>query len=139
VRALRSLRERSVFVDTSAFYALLDRSDQWNAEASRRFLRLGQEARPLFTSDLVAGETYELVRRTLGYASAIQWLQSLQINLVFQTPSDHERTQGVLMRHPESRLSYVDAASFVLMGRLEIPMAFTFDADFQRYGLEVYT
>ena len=133
----RSIRESSIFVDTSAFYALLDRSDRWHRDARQNFERLAQEGRPLFTSNLVAAETYELMRRTIRYTVAIAWLKSLRINLVFQTEADHERVRDLLARYQDKDFSYTDASSFVLMERLAVLTAFTFDAHFRQYGVQV--
>lgn len=135
----RSIRERSVFVDTSALYALADRADRVHEEAQRRFDRIAQERRPLVTSNLIVAETYALMRRALGHAAATRWLEHVDVDVVFQTPTEHERARDLLARYADKAFSYTDAVSFVLMERLEIPVAFTFDADFQQYGLEVYT
>ena len=134
----RSLRERSVFVDTSAFYALLDRSDRRHADSRRLFEQLARERRPLFTSNLVVAETYALVRYALGHALALRWLDSLDLNLVLQTEPDHVQARNVLVRFDDKDFSYAGAASFVLMERLGIPAALTFDAHFEQYGLSVY-
>ena len=67
----RSLRERSVFVDTPSFYALLDRSDRRHSEAREGFGRLAQERRPLFTSNLIVPETYVLMRHALLHGATI--------------------------------------------------------------------
>ncbi len=133
----RTIRERSIFVDTSAFYALLDRSDQWHSEALQGFERLAQERRSLFTSNLIIAETYILARYALGYGIAVRWLESLDLNLVFQTDTDHEQVRTVLAQYEDKDFSYTDVASFVVMERLGVPTAFTFDAHFLQYGLEV--
>ena len=135
----RSQRESFVFVDTSAFYALLDRSDRWHTEARRSFEGLARERRPLFTSNLVVAETYVLTRHTLGHAVAVSWLESLDLNLVFQEESDHERVSRILARYGDKDFSYTDAASFILMERLGIPVALTFDDHFRQYGISVLT
>lgn len=131
------MRERSVFIDTSAFYALLDGRDRWNAEATRQFGAVTDERRPLVTSNLVVAETYTLARRALGHRAALRWLDSLDINLFFETEEHHGEVCRLLARYEDKSFSYTDALSFVLMERLGIPVALTFDADFRRYGLDV--
>ncbi len=133
----RSLQERSIFVDTSAFYAFLDRSDRWHTEAARTFEELAQERRSLFTSNLVVAETYVLARHGLGHAIANRWLDSLDLNLILQTAADHHNVRVVLGRYEDKDFSYTDAASFVIMERRGIPLAFTFDTHFRQYGLAV--
>ena len=126
-----------MFVDTSAFYALLDRSDHWHGEARQGFERLAQQRRPLFTSNLIIAETYVLARYALGHAVAVRWLDSLALNLAFQSEHDHERIRELLARYEDKDFSYTDAASFVFMERLGVPTAFTFDAHFRQYGAAV--
>lgn len=133
----RSVRQRSVFIDTSAFYALLDRRDRWNGAARQHLAAITDERRPLATSNLVVAETHALARSSLGHQVAIRWLDSLDINLIMQTEADHHEVRNLLARYEDKDFSYTDALSFVLMQRLAIPVAFTFDAHFRQYGLEV--
>lgn len=133
----RSIRERSVFVDSSAFYAFLDRADRWHTEAQATFKRLASERRPLYTSNLVIAETHVLSMRALGRAAALRWLDTLSMNLLFETEADHERAHALLSRRADRDFSYADATSFVLMERLDISLAFTFDAHFRQYGVQV--
>jgi predicted nucleic acid-binding protein len=131
----RSQWDRAVFIDSSAFYALLDRSDRHHDAARPVFADVAREHRPLATSNLIVAETYVLLRRGLGHAIATRWLASLDLNLLFHTESDHQPTCTILARYEDKRFSYTDAASFVLMERFEIPTALTFDSDFRQYGL----
>ncbi len=132
-----SLRAQSVFIDTSAFYAMLDRSDRWHGEALRGFERLTRERRPILTSNLVVAETYVLARHALGHAVAVRWLESLDISLAYQTESDHEQARVLLARFEDKDFSYTDAVSFVLIERLAMGTAFTFDTHFRQYGIQI--
>ena len=78
-----------------------------------------------------------MLRRGAGHAIANRWLSTLKLTLAFETPADHERVSDLLSRYDDKAFSYTDAASFVLMERLNVPTAFTFDADFRQYGLVV--
>ena len=80
---------------------------------------------------------YTLARAALGHTVATRWLESLDINLVFQTESDHERVCGLLAQFEDKDFSYADALSFVLMERLGVRTALAFDAHFRQYGVEV--
>lgn len=133
----RSIKERAVFVDTSAFYAFLDERDEWNTQALGELKSVTEERRPLVTSNLVVAETYTLARTALGHAVATRWLDSLDLNLIFQTEADDELVRSLLARYEDKAFSYTDAASFVLMERLGIPTAFTFDRHFRQYGVAV--
>ena len=132
-------RERAVLVDTSAFYARLDRDDQWYQEALRGFDRLGQESRPVYTTNLIVAETYNLAMVRLGCSLAQRWLEAIQsVNLVFQRPEHHSVVQRTLERNSGRGFSYADALSFVVMEEMGIRTAFAFDRHFQEYGWAMF-
>ncbi len=58
-------------------------------------------------------------------------------NIVFETEEDSEAAQDIIGRYDDKDFSYADAGSFAIMERLGILRAFTFDAHFRQYGLEV--
>lgn len=133
--ATSSLIERSVLVDTSAFYAMLDRSDQWHSEAVKGFHLLAQEKRFLYATNLIVAETYTLAMTRLGYPIAIGWQKALDnLNLVFQNQGHHRMVQSLLERYQGHGFSYTDAFSFIAMEETGIRTAFAFDRHFQEYG-----
>ena len=134
-----TLRERAVLVDTSAFYARLDKDDQWYSLALQGFNRLVRERRPAYTTNLVMAETYTLALGRLGYSLAQQWLEALRsMNLVFQRQEHHSAVQRTLERYAGHGFSYTDAFSFVAMEETGIRTAFAFDRHFQEYGWDVF-
>ncbi|MBI4307823.1 MAG: PIN domain-containing protein [Chloroflexi bacterium] len=133
-----TLRDRAVFVDTSAFLADLDRSDQWHAEAHRGFLALAQEGRFLITTNLVAAETYALVAGRMGRPLARRWLDSLALPLVYETLRDRAEVLKLLDQHRDRALSYVDSFSFLTLKRLGVSVAFAFDEDFRAGDWALY-
>lgn len=50
---------------------------------------------------------------------------------------DEQRAQEVLFRYTDKDWSFADATSFVVMERLGMRYAFTFDSDFAQYGFTV--
>jgi len=131
-----SIARRSVFVDASAFIALVHRSDRRHGAARSVLEQLEGERRPLWTSNLVIAETHAPLQRALGHGPASSWLQTVRdINVVFEEPSDHDLVVGLLGRYSDKEFSCADAFSFLLMERLGIPVAFSFDRDFQQYGV----
>jgi len=63
-----------LFVDTSAWYALLDRTDR-NHAAATQFVR--QTTVPFVTSTYILDETVTLVKRHLDHAAATRFGQRL--------------------------------------------------------------
>ena len=56
----------SVFVDTSAFYAVLDADDEEHLAATRAWERLVKSEEALFTSNYVLVETLAILQNRLG-------------------------------------------------------------------------
>jgi predicted nucleic acid-binding protein len=60
---------KTVFVDTSAFYALLDGSDPFCPTATQSFRRAESERWQLVTTNYVVHETWALVQHRLGWSA----------------------------------------------------------------------
>lgn len=131
--------DRFLFVDTSAFYARLDPSDQWHERAVAGFLELAHRNAVLVTTNLVVAETHHLTWQRLGYRVARDWLALLaDFNVQFQTSEEHQRTEQVLRSPIGPHLSYVDAASIVTMEAVSLSTVFSFDSDFALAGLTLF-
>lgn len=124
-----------LFVDTSAWYALLDRKDR-NHLAAVRFV---EESRiPFVTSTYVLDETVTLVKRHLGHTTAARFGHRLWdeevARLVRITPEDEMQAWTIFARYEDKGFSYTDCTSFALMERLHLDSAFAFDVHFTQYG-----
>ena len=126
-----------ILADTSANYALLDRSDRNHARAvSLARLMRRRRLTPLLTNFIV-GETHGLVLSRLGSGLARRWLFGNVWPIERITADDEVRARDILRRYDDKSFSYVDATSFSLMERLGIRQAFSFDPHFEQYGLEL--
>jgi len=67
----------TIFVDTGAWYALADKTDQHHSRAVKKYPALLKQYSHLTTTNLVVAETYILIRRALGYQAAITFLNNL--------------------------------------------------------------
>ena len=127
-----------ILADTSANYALLDRSDRNHARAvSLARLMRRRRLTPLLTNFIV-GETHGLVLSRLGSGLARRWLFGNVWPIERITADDEVRARDILRRYDDKSFSYVDATSFSLMERLGIRQAFSFDPHFEQYGLELF-
>lgn len=127
----------SVFVDTSALYALLDEADARHAEASDSLRRLvGTE---LVTHAYVVVETCALVGRRLPWPATERLVDGLlPVIDVRSVDSDlHAAALGAYRRAGSAVVSLVDQASFAVMRSLGIHRAFAYDDDFEREGFEL--
>jgi predicted nucleic acid-binding protein len=125
----------SVFVDTSAVYALLDGGDSNHARALRATEGLlGQE---LVTHSYVVVELVSLVRRRLGpmpRATIDDILPALQIADV---DAQLSRALAAFRAAAASHVSLVDRTSFEFMRQRGIRRVWAMDADFATEGFEL--
>lgn len=103
----------SAFVDTSAFFATLDRDDRHSARVAERLA--SEES--LIATDHVLFETWRLTRDRLGQGVADRFWAALRIGESF----------------PDQSFSIVDRTSFTVMERLGVHRAISLDDDFAVY------
>jgi predicted nucleic acid-binding protein len=137
IRALRS-----VFVDTSAHYALIDRHDANHPGAATIGRRLAATRARLYTTNFVLAETHALLLTRLGRAAALDFLERMELShfsIVRVSPGDERAARDILRRYDDKDFSLTDATSFAVMQRLGISAAVSFDRHFAQYGLTILT
>jgi uncharacterized protein len=138
----RSSRERRAFVDSSAYLALLDADDDHHREAVPILSRLIDGRYRLYTTNTVIIEAHALILSTLGIAPASTFLKDIgssRIVVVRTRASDERLAEQLILQYQDERFSLTDAISFVVMERLAIALAFSFDRNFAQYGLQLLT
>ena len=130
-----------IFIDTSAFFAILDRDDQAHARARETWTGLLSADAPalLLTSNYVLVESFALVQSRLGL-DAVRTLHDAVLPVIsvrWVSEEDHAAAVGALLAAARRRLSLVDCCSFELMRRLGIQRAFAFDQHFAEQGFEL--
>jgi predicted nucleic acid-binding protein len=92
----------------------------------------------VLTTDLVVGETWTFLRKRVGYARAMQFLDAVsRLPALAIRHVDSELVADAwrwLRRHDERPYSFVDATSFSTMRRLRLREALAFDGDFAAAG-----
>ncbi len=125
-----------IFVDTSFWVAVRNDRDGQHATADSLLAVIGDQ--PLITSNHVRGETWTFLRRKVGHAGAMGFLDLLRRSPRLQVvPIDdelEERAWSWLGKHDERSYSFVDATSFALMRSMKIKDALAFDGDFSSAG-----
>jgi predicted nucleic acid-binding protein len=126
----------AVFVDTSAFLALLVRNDRWHPSARNAFERLRADEVPLLTTSYVLVETYALLGRRLGLEAVRIFRGAVAplVDVAWIDEDHHERSLELLVKKGKGRLSLVDCASFVVMRDRDLDVAFAYDAHFRDEG-----
>lgn len=122
----------SLFVDSSMFYASVDRGDR-DYERAKRILGADE---PLITSDHVLVESWLLLHRRLGrHAAEAFWagLRSDAARIDSVGPADLEAAWAIGEQFQDQDFSIVDRTSFAVMQRLGVHRVATFDDDFAVY------
>jgi predicted nucleic acid-binding protein len=124
-----------ILVDTSAYFAIVDRSDRHHSSAVA-FIR--SNAIPLATTDLIVVETLNLVQVRLGHLPAVRLGRQLfnpALTAVLKV-SEHDGREAwrLFQRYRDKGFSFTDCTSFTLMERMRITTAFAFDLHFRQYG-----
>ena len=129
-----------IFVDTSAFLALLNHADQYHASAQRIWEQMLQPNAPrLVCNNYTLLETIALLqkRQGLGILRIFQDEIIPLLRVEWLTERDHTEAMGILLAANRRRLSLVDCSAFVTMRRLGIRQVFTFDPHFAEQGFEL--
>lgn len=104
-----------IFVDTSAWFAIIYDMDAHHAEAVRSFQRILLRQGTMVTSNYVVGETYTLFRSRLGYGPAQAFLRRVRTNPLIQRAQVleawEEAAEDLLAQYADQDFSYVDATS----------------------------
>ena len=126
----------TVFVDTSAFYAVLDADDAHHALAAAEWRRLLQDSSRLMTTNYVLVEATALVQHRLGLEAVRIFQQDVCAILGVEWIDAGMHTAGMssVMAAGRRALSLVDCVSFATMRNLGIGDVFAFDEHFAEQG-----
>ena len=116
--------------------------DQHYMEAQQGWKKLEQTKKKFFTSNFVLDETFTLLARRAGYA-----FSSLRARAIFTSqiltilrPSYEEELAALdcFEKYADQQVSFTDCVSFVLMRKIGIQEAFSFDKHFERAGFKMW-
>ena len=129
----------SVFVDTSALFAVLDGDDQNHAQARQTWANLIGQAEELVCTNYILVETSALVQHRLGMEAVRVLEEDVAPILIVEWVDEGTHAAGVaaLLTAARRPLSLVDCVSFETMRRLGLRTAFAFDEHFAEQGFEL--
>ncbi|HZT06840.1 MAG TPA: PIN domain-containing protein [Chloroflexota bacterium] len=123
----------ATFADTSALFALLNRSDRHHPEAARAAQQVRDQREPLWTIDAVAVELWRLLRAAAGRQAADRLLQGLAAGGLAVEPvarEDYARAWQLGQDWPDQDFALTDRLCFAAMERVRAFRAWSYDADF---------
>jgi uncharacterized protein len=99
-----------IFIDTSAFYALLDRDDDNHLQAGREWTAILGGAHHLVTSNYVLVESFALLQHRLGIAAVRGFHEDIvpMLHIEYVAPEVHRSGISGLLSAAKRNLSLVD-------------------------------
>jgi len=129
----------SVFVDASAFYALINKNDIFHEQAKVISSTLSKNNETLITSNYTLAETYTILRSKIGFDVASKFAGEIKKNLIQIIWVDeiiHNRAIEIFLEKKEPKdLSFFDCIDFALIESAGIEKAFSFDRHFEILGI----
>lgn len=129
----------SIFIDTSAFLAVLNANDQFHLSAKRTWNEILSSNASLFSSNYVILETIALLQHRFGI-EALRLFESDVLPVVEITWMDeiiHQQGMSILLAANRRNLSLVDCTSFIIMRQMGLDEVFTYDPHFGEQGFKV--
>jgi predicted nucleic acid-binding protein len=130
-----------IFVDTSAFLALVNEKDNSHAEAANFLEKIKSgrvKIKKIITSDYIIDETLTRIRYSVGHQEAVEWGKDIFASNViekFEVGREiFEIAWELFQTYGDKKLSFTDCTSFAIMKKKGIEKAFSFDEDFERIG-----
>lgn len=129
----------NTFVDTSAFYAVMDAGDEVHPAAKSEWQRLLSENAELYTTNYVLIETLALLQSRIGLDAVRLFSEDITpvMRIMWVDSSAHESAVQLLLTATRRDLSFVDCVSFQAMRSRGIRDVFCFDSHFLEQGFYV--
>lgn len=127
-----------IFIDTSAFYAVLDRDDDNHQKARKIWNEVFSDENTIVTSNYVLVESFTLIQHRLGLEAVRGFQEDVLplISIEWVDEATHRSGVSALLTASRRKLSLVDCVSFELMRTLGIKTAFAFDPHFAEQGIK---
>lgn len=133
-----------VFVDTSAWVAVMDKSDARHLEASEYHQKLILAKKPIITSDYVLSESFTRVRYDAGHPRAMKFHQLIteveragQLRIDWVNREIYKEAWEIFEKYSDQTFSFTDCTSFAIAKKAKIKEIFAFDEDFSVMGFVV--
>ncbi len=132
---------KRIFVDTWAWYALINDGDSSHHIVEQTNSRLLNEKYVFVTTNYVLGETVTLMRYKVSHSMALDFWHSIQelvqdglVELVRVSEVEEVTEWEIFEKYSDQDFSFVDCTSFAVMQNLSISEVFTGDHHFATMG-----
>ena len=136
MQPIKPVQPQPIYIDTSAFYALIDRSDRHHEAAKALWPSLLDSHITLLTSSYVVCEAMSLLQYRLGFAAASLWHKAVLevVDVQWVDSATHRLGHELWMSLGRQGCSLVDCVSYITMNRHQVEKAFCFKAAYTDQG-----
>lgn len=127
-----------MFVDTSAYFAAVNRRDVHHEAVSRIMTQAVKAGVRFVTTNFILAELHALLLTRVNRQVAARVLAEVDASelttIVRVSAYDERRARAIIFEYTDKDFSLTDATSFAVMERLRIRQAFTLDRNFSQFG-----
>jgi predicted nucleic acid-binding protein len=129
----------NLFIDTSAFLAILNSDDLFHIQAKSIWMDVLSNNHKLACSNYILVETIALLQTRSGLEAVRIFENRILpvIDIVWIDELTHQNALRTLILTDRRRLSLVDCTSFEILRNQNFDQAFTFDSHFYEAGFSV--
>lgn len=128
-----------LFIDTSAFFAIMIKSDRNHKIAMEIFKKIPAYYNSI-TSEPVLSETLTLLKRKFGIHIAGEFgdiiIQSPNLDILYVDAYIFNKGMEILKKYWDQDFSFTDCLSFALLKKENIDKVFGFDKHFSYMGFD---
>lgn len=128
----------NIFVDTSAFFSILDADDNCHKKVKKTWIELVSSGANLVSGNYIMVETLALVQSRLGVKAVALFVDDILpvVHIEWVDEDIHKTAIAALRAASRRGLSFVDCVSFEIMRKHGLKTAFTLDAHFREQGFK---
>ena len=130
-----------IFLDTSGLIALSDEKDKNHIRAKDYLKEKVQKGARFVVGKNILVEYIDGVTKRVGKEKGIEELDRIYNSklLVIEafSEADWDKALRYFRKYKDQQIDLTDCLSFVIMERLDMKTAFTFDNDFKTHGFDV--
>jgi predicted nucleic acid-binding protein len=129
----------NLFIDTSAFYALMDRSDSYHEKAKQLWAFLLDKNSSFKTTSYIIIETLALIQSRLGFEAAQLYSSDILglVDILWVDEPMHNLAFELWLGLRRKKFSPVDCVSFITMRHYSLENVFGCDRHFGEQGFKI--
>ena len=129
----------SIFIDTSAFLAVLNANDQYHPAANQSWDEMLASDSTLISSNYIILETTALLQHRFGIEAVRLFETDVLpiIEIIWIEETVHKQGISALLTANRCDLSLVDCTSFEIMRHIGLDTVFTFDPHYREQGFSL--